>query len=131
MSLGERIKERRASFDLKQDECAEQVGVTRAVLSSYERNVSMPPGDVLGKLATVLKTSSDFLLGLTDDPTPPITNEKLSEDEVIKKKFLLEMEDILRKNSNVDEEKLRYALKFFQFTVEEDIEGSKRKKSQN
>ncbi|MDR6883072.1 helix-turn-helix domain-containing protein [Bacillus sp. 3255] len=128
MSLGDRIKERRARLDMLQEQCADLVGVTRGVLSSYERNVSIPPSDVLGRLATALKTSSDFLLGLTEDPTPTVkSNELPDEDEIKRRKFLIEMEDILRKSSDLDEKMMEHTLRIMEVTFLERLGESKRK----
>ena len=46
------------------------VGVTQESISMYESGVSYPSAIVLIKLAKYLETSTDYLLGLTDDDTP-------------------------------------------------------------
>ena len=43
------------------------VGVTQESISMYESGVSYPSAIVLIKLAKYLETSTDYLLGLTDD----------------------------------------------------------------
>ncbi|CAH1215277.1 hypothetical protein PAECIP111891_04245 [Paenibacillus allorhizoplanae] len=129
MSLGERIKERRDRLDMLQEQCADSVGVTRGVLSSYERNVSIPPSNVLGRLAKALNTSTDYLLELTDDPTPSINkNETLTEDDVKRRKFMIDMEEILRKSSDLDDTMIAHSLRIMEVTFLERLGESKRKK---
>lgn len=129
MSLGERIKERREKLTMLQEQCADSVGVTRGVLSSYERNVSIPPSNVLGRLATALNTSTDYLLELTDDPSPPINkNEILTEDDIKKRKFMIEMEEILRKSSNLDDLMIAHTLRIMEMTFVEGLNRDKNKK---
>lgn len=43
---------------------------TRAGVSVWKSKGVMPVADTVGKIATSLNTSADFLLGLTDDPDP-------------------------------------------------------------
>lgn len=70
MTIGERITLRREELDLRQFQVAEAIGVTKATMCKYERNVNIPNAEILAKLAGVLDTSADYLCGLTDDPTP-------------------------------------------------------------
>ncbi|MDD9266012.1 helix-turn-helix domain-containing protein [Paenibacillus sp. GCM10023248] len=128
-TLGERIKERREKLNLKQDQLADMMGITRHVLSSYESDRNFPPGKTLGSLADALKTSADYLLGRTDDPTPPVNrNETPTEDELKIRRALIEMEDILRKSDNVDETMLQHTLRIMEVTFLEKLGDSKRKK---
>lgn len=64
--LGDRIKELRRKFNLTQDEMADQLGIKRSNFSSYETGRTIPPSDKLGQIASILKTSTDYLLGKTD-----------------------------------------------------------------
>ena len=70
MTIGERITLRREELDLRQFQVAEAIGVTKATMCKYERNVNIPNAEILTKLAEALNTSADYLCGLTDDPTP-------------------------------------------------------------
>ncbi len=70
MTIGERITLRREELDLRQFQVAEAIGVTKATMCKYERNVNIPNAEILAKLAGALNTSADYLCGLTDDPTP-------------------------------------------------------------
>ncbi len=67
MSIGERIKELRARRGLSQDRIAELLEMSRANFSHYERNIAVPPSEVLSKIADILFTTTDYLLGRTED----------------------------------------------------------------
>jgi transcriptional regulator with XRE-family HTH domain len=64
-----RLRELRERLDMTQVELAAQSGVTTAYISRIETgerpNIG---GDVLIRLAEALQTSTDYLLGQTDDP---------------------------------------------------------------
>ncbi|GIO09702.1 hypothetical protein J31TS6_57300 [Brevibacillus reuszeri] len=68
--LGERIKDLRLKKNLKQDEIAEMLGMKRSNFSSYETGRTIPPSNILSELATILGTSTDYLLGKTSNPLP-------------------------------------------------------------
>ncbi|MGN7167923.1 helix-turn-helix domain-containing protein [Paenibacillus cellulositrophicus] len=69
-SLGDRIKYLRERKKLVQKELAEKAGLTIVQLSRYETNDRKPDPDTLKRLADILETSGDYLLGRTDDPSP-------------------------------------------------------------
>ncbi len=91
------IREKR---NLNQLKVATRVGVTQEMISSYETGRSYPSGEILIKLAKYLDTSTDYLLGLTDDETPIrfMDEAKLTSEEIefINKFSLLAAEDKLR-----------------------------------
>ncbi|HEY2493258.1 MAG TPA: helix-turn-helix transcriptional regulator [Paenibacillus sp.] len=68
MSTGLRIKLLRAKKGLTQDQMAEQLDMNRANFSNYERNKAVPPGETLMKIAKILNTTTDYLLGGSDNP---------------------------------------------------------------
>ena len=63
MSIGTRIRDLRAIRGLTQDQIAEKLNMNRANFSHYERDTAVPPSEVLGKIADILNTSTDYLLG--------------------------------------------------------------------
>lgn len=69
-TTGQRIKALRTKLGHTQDAMAERLGMNRANFSNYERDVATPPADTLSKIADLLNTTSDYLLGRTDDPSP-------------------------------------------------------------
>lgn len=68
--LGERLKRLRKMRGLTSNQVAEMVGVARSTYAGYETDHRQPPLETLHRLAEVLNTSTDYLIGLTDDPLP-------------------------------------------------------------
>ena len=66
-----RICDLREDRDIKQKTVAEYLGMDPTVYRRYEKGVRSVPVDVVIKLADYYKVSTDYLLGRTDDPTPP------------------------------------------------------------
>jgi transcriptional regulator with XRE-family HTH domain len=63
-TLGQRLKELRASLDLSQEILSEQLGISIKSIQRYESNRSQPDTYTLVKLATYFDVSTDYLLGL-------------------------------------------------------------------
>ena len=57
--------------------------VTKLQIHRYETGVTDPPSDKLKRLAELFRVSTDYLLGLTDDPTVLWRDALLSDDERI------------------------------------------------
>jgi transcriptional regulator with XRE-family HTH domain len=74
--LSDRIKSRRLEKNLSQKELSELIGIKKSTVSSYERDNSSPDVDKLKKIALVLGTTSDYLLGLSDNKI----GENIAED---------------------------------------------------
>jgi transcriptional regulator with XRE-family HTH domain len=68
MSLGYRLKKEREKRNWSQKYVAEKIGITNTVLSNYERDYRDPDTETLKKLADLYGVSTDYLLGLTDNP---------------------------------------------------------------
>jgi transcriptional regulator with XRE-family HTH domain len=75
-ATGTRIRSLRENKDLQQPDLAKLAKIEQSYVSKLERglapNVS---GIILGRLALVLETTVDYLLGLTSDPTPRPVNQ--------------------------------------------------------
>jgi transcriptional regulator with XRE-family HTH domain len=69
VTIGARIKELRIRRGLTQDQISAKLNMNRANFSHYERDTAVPPSEMLGKIADILNTSTDYLLGrdLVDD----------------------------------------------------------------
>ena len=65
-----RIRDIRIDNDYSQTFVAKQLKIAQNTLSQYELGERNIPNEILVQLATLYKTSADYLLGLTDDPTP-------------------------------------------------------------
>lgn len=64
MDFGDKLKDLRQQAGLTQKQLAERLGVTKSVISFYERSERTPSPDVLRKLAAVFHVSTDFLLDI-------------------------------------------------------------------
>ena len=62
--LGERVKELRKQQGLTQVQVAERLGLSKAVISSYEVASRHPSYDILIKMAALYGVTTDYLLGL-------------------------------------------------------------------
>lgn len=71
MSLGERIRDRRKQLGLTQNEIAQQLNMGRSNFGHIENGRVVPSSNDLDKLADILKTKPDYLLGKTDNPSLP------------------------------------------------------------
>ena len=65
-----RIRDMREDSDLLQKDLAEYLQCTQVSYSHYELGKRDIPTDVLIKLARFYGTSTDYLLGLTDEKAP-------------------------------------------------------------
>jgi transcriptional regulator with XRE-family HTH domain len=76
MFKSERLVEWRKKRNLTQEQLAQKVNTTKGTISNYENGHSAPPHETLVSIADVLNISTDYLLGRTDDPTPPSEKPK-------------------------------------------------------
>ena len=69
-----RIRDLRGDADLRQQDLADYLECTQVSYSHYELGKRDIPTEVLVRLARFYKTSTDYLLGLTDErrPYPPV-----------------------------------------------------------
>lgn len=79
--FGNRLKQRRTKLGHTQESVAEMLGTDARRIWAYESGKTKPNGEVIAELARYLDTSTDYLLGLTDDPTPHDDLNHLSDDE--------------------------------------------------
>jgi len=66
----QRIRDLREDADLSQRQVAEALHCSQQAYSNYELGQRDIPTAVLRDLAVLYHTSIDYLLDLTDDPTP-------------------------------------------------------------
>jgi len=65
-----RLKDLREDHDMSQQQVAEHLGMKQPQYSRYERGLRDVPTDVLIRLALLYKTSTDYILGLTNNSKP-------------------------------------------------------------
>ncbi len=69
--IGERISLRQKEIRIKTNELLDIINVTGATLSRWKNNINEPDDETKQRLASALNTSIAYLMGETDDPTPP------------------------------------------------------------
>lgn len=65
--LGNRIAEMLSKRGLTQKELASTIGVTEAVISRYVSGERDPKPETIANIATALRTTSDYLLGIENE----------------------------------------------------------------
>lgn len=65
-----RLRDLREDKDMKQVEIAEMLGIQQTVYSRYERGFQNIPIEFLITLAEFYNTSTDYILGLTNELKP-------------------------------------------------------------
>lgn len=78
---GERLREAREKKGVTQAQLEEALKISEHSVSRYENNRSRPHPDVLHALANFLGVTTDWLLGLTDDPTVSMSEHDLTPRE--------------------------------------------------
>lgn len=73
-----RIRDLREDHDLTQKQVADYLNIRQNTYSQYETGSRQIPLEVLTALAELYKTSTDYLLGLTDCKTPYPRKKKTS-----------------------------------------------------
>ena len=69
--MGQRIMERRKKLGLTHEALGERSGLTTQLVSYAESGKRAMRPENLMRMAAALGVSTDYLLGRTDDPTPP------------------------------------------------------------
>lgn len=102
-TLGERIKEIRESLGLTQEDLAKRLKIkTGSTIAQYEANRSKPSLEILTKIADICGTTTDYLLGRTDENK---SNE---------------IKFIARAYEELPEEKRQKVLRYLKFFIEEE-----------
>lgn len=73
LSLNDRLKDLRTNKHMHMDELAMETGIPKQTLSNYEQDGYLVPHTIVLQLADYYGVSTDYLLGLTDNPAPVVT----------------------------------------------------------
>lgn len=92
--FGEKIKQLRKKKGWTQAQVADEIGVTKSVISFYENKDRSPSPEVLIKFAELFQVSTDYLLGIEEVQDNTIDVTGLSKDEI---ESLQNIVDALRK----------------------------------
>lgn len=102
------FKKLRESKNITQVKLSIDLGVSQELISRYEVGASFPQPNMLIKLANYFNCSVDYLLGITDIPTPV----KYLADSKDIKNF-----EIIKKYHNLSDEDQKYFDLFLNFLV--------------
>ena len=91
VNLGERLRTLRNERNITQTALSQRIGVSKAMISSYELEQRQPSYGILVKFAAFFGVTTDFLLGLEENRT--IGVEGLSDREI---QAVVSMVDVLR-----------------------------------
>lgn len=116
--IGGKIKQRRLELNLKQEDVAKAVGVSKNTISDYEVNKSSPNDKIIVKFMKVLKCDADYLFSeyFKSPKSAPLTpkqeeiikmseqlNEKGIDNLISYAKFLAQQDDTKKIYSSVQE----------------------------
>lgn len=106
--LGTRIRELRKKLGMTQEDLADKLYIQKSVISGYEHGQHMSD-ERLGKLARILSTTPNYLLGF-EEHTNPLVDMALScleeiHDERLLKMALIQLEAIKKMDLALQEEK--------------------------
>ncbi|NUK31013.1 helix-turn-helix transcriptional regulator [Parageobacillus sp. VR-IP] len=137
-TFGERLKhlrEKKKQENPKwtQEYVADLVGVARTTYTAYERGTKQPQLDTVNKLADLFEVSADYLLGRTDNPNPPETDDIPEElntlakiNQLIKKYGIEQMGFFdIEKWKSLSEEEIEEIIKHFEWVVHKAKEKNK------
>ena len=84
MNVKESLKRFRKEYRLSQAQVAAELGIRQQLYQYYESNNGLPAEKIV-ELAKKFGVSADYLLGLSDKPTPAAVSAPLDADDKIAK----------------------------------------------
>jgi transcriptional regulator with XRE-family HTH domain len=81
MLQANRLRSLRLNHNHTYASLAQALDLNMRQIVRYEASESDPSSDVVTRMADTFNVSADYLLGRTDDPTPPAHHADLSPDE--------------------------------------------------
>ena len=106
-TVAERLTYLMDRLDMKQTVLAERVGISKQSLYKYLHCKCEPRAEIIAKMATVLNTTADFIVGLTNNPHPNQYNREAEEQasketELIAKFNKLSIENQIRIRERIE-----------------------------
>jgi transcriptional regulator with XRE-family HTH domain len=80
---GKRLRELRVSQGYSRRELSVKTDIAESQLARYEMEQNDATGDALARIATFFNVSTDYLLGLTDNPSPKVGEEFRPEEVAV------------------------------------------------
>lgn len=110
--FGDRVRLLRKKLSYTQKSLAEHVDIPKSTLAGYENNIRKPKFETLEKLAEALNTSTDYLIGMTNDPQPAKPTKDLRK--------LLQSRDYHIDGKTLSNDDLEFAIKFLEKLAKND-----------
>jgi HTH-type transcriptional regulator, competence development regulator len=130
--LGDRLRRLRLEKKLTQEELGKKINVTKVSISGYENGNRTPDTETLQKLADFFNVTTDYLLGRTDNPSPPESDipEELNTlakiNQLIKEYGIEQMGFFdIEKWKSLSEEEIEEIIKHFEWVVHKAKEKNK------
>lgn len=101
-----RLKNLRTAKNITQKELALLIGLDRTSVTKWETKGVVPDPQTLSKLASFFAVTTDYLLGVSNDPRPhnPSTGKEASARETRQLEQLLEMDGLTFKGAPLSED---------------------------
>jgi transcriptional regulator with XRE-family HTH domain len=93
MTIGQRLLFLRRHKSLSLNELSEAIGISRSNLNRYERDLSRPTAEYIGKICKYYKVSADYLLFGKD--TRELAKEGWSEGDPELEKIIRRMAELM------------------------------------
>ena len=75
-----KLRKLRKDKKITQQQLADRLGITKAMVSAYENGIQLPSYDILIKIAAIFNVSTDYLLGI--EVTRALCVEGLTESQI-------------------------------------------------
>ncbi|WP_238190817.1 helix-turn-helix domain-containing protein [Paenibacillus sp. L3-i20] len=111
-TLGSRIRRLRKKSGLTQEEIAAMLGKTRPAFTQYELDNNVPPSETLSHLASILKTSTDYLMGVSLSSQPADAEDRFVDQLDLSDSQLLTKFDLILDGEVLDKEQFKMAVAF-------------------
>ena len=105
-----RLKTLRKSHNLTQTDIAMKLEIAKSTVAGYEKGFRKPKIKTVNQLAEIFNTSTDYLLGLTDDPTPKDSSNDLA--------TILKLPDFTYKGVKLEDKDLDVVIRFLEQMVD-------------
>lgn len=92
--FGGRLRHLRTRKKLRQEDLAKKLQISKSAIGMYERNEREPSFELVQKIADYFDVTTDYLLGISDNPNNP---ERKKSNSVLSKDLL----EYLEKNENL------------------------------
>lgn len=73
MTIAEALRRFRTEMDIPQKDVLATLSIPQTSYYRYENGLSVPQADMIVKMAQTYGVTTDYLLGLSDEPRPPDT----------------------------------------------------------